>query len=82
MPYNKTSAHWVGPRRVIQALYNFTFKVEHILTRGTEDIHISRIMHYTDSRVGPKLEMKKVAEHTDHVRYSVDKIKDVRKDQV
>lgn len=72
------SANWVGPRRVTEVLSDYIFKVEHLLTQDTEDIHISRIKHYADALVGTTAQMKEIADFSDRVWYSVDKIKDVR----
>ena len=64
-PRTKMSANWVGPRRVIQILSDFIVRVEHLLTKDTEDIHVSRIRHYADAPVGTEVEMKKIADFSD-----------------
>ena len=66
-PRTKMSANWVGPRRVVQALSDFTFKVKHLISQDTEVVHISRIKPYADSLIGTKVQMEKLAERTDKV---------------
>lgn len=78
-PRTKMSANWVGPRRVIQVMSDFTFKVEHLVSQETEVVHVSRIKHYADALIGSKVQMEKLAERTDKIWYSVDDIKDVKK---
>ncbi len=75
------SANWVGPRRIVQVLSNFIVRVQHLLTNETEDVHISRVKPYTDSPVGSEVPLKEIADFSDRVWYSVDKIKDLRESQ-
>lgn len=58
-PRTKVSANWVGPRRVVQCLSDYMCRVEHLLTEGTDDVHVSRMKHYADFLIGTKLQMKK-----------------------
>lgn len=80
-PRTKMSANWVGPRRIVQILSDFIVKVEHLLTKETEDLHVSRVRHYADSLVGTPVKMKEIANFSDRVWYSVDKIKNLREAQ-
>lgn len=77
----KMSANWVGPRRIVQTLSDYIYRVENLLTKTTEDIHISRIKHYADALVGTAAQMKEIAEFSDRVWYSVNNIKNVRKEK-
>ena len=75
------SANWVGPRRIKQALSDFTFRVEHLVTKEEEDIHVSRIKPYADALVGTPAQMTEIADFSDRVWYCVDKIKDIREQE-
>lgn len=77
-PRTKMSANWVGPCRIIQALSDFTFKVEHLVTKGREEIHISRIKPYTDALFGSTAQIGEIADFLDRIWYFFDKIKDLR----
>ena len=77
-PRTKMSANWVGPRRIVECLSGFVYRVENLITGETEDIHISRIKHYADSMVGTSVQLKEIADFSDRVWYSVDKIKNLR----
>lgn len=77
-PRTKMFANWVGPRRIVRILSYFTFKVEHLLTEETSDVHVTRIRPYVDALVGTPVQMKEIAEFSDRIWYSVDKVKDVR----
>lgn len=77
-PRTKMSANWVGPRRIVQVLSDFTFKVEHLITKQTEDIHVSRIKPYADDLVGQPAQMAEIADFSDRVWYCVDQIRDIR----
>ena len=72
------SANWVGPRRVVQVLSNFILRVEHLLTKEAEDTHVSRIKPYTDGSIESPVALKEIADFSDRIWYSVDKIKDIR----
>lgn len=76
----KMSSNWVGPRRVVGVLSDFTYKIENLITLETESVHISRIKHYMDSLIGKSVEMRELAESADRVWYSVDKVCDLRKE--
>lgn len=41
----KMSANWFGLTRVVQVLSDFIVKVEHLLTKETEDVLVLRIQH-------------------------------------
>ena len=74
----KMSCNWIGPRRVTRILSDFTVEIEHLLTEETSVVHVSRIKPYADSLVGTPVEMSDIAEFTDRVWFTVDKIKDLR----
>lgn len=76
-PRTKMSANYVGPRRITKYLSVFVFRVEHLLTKETEDIHISRIKPYADPLVGSKVHMKEIAEFSERMWYAVNQIKDL-----
>ncbi len=78
-PRTKMSTNWIGPRRVSRILSDFTVELEHILTGTTAVIHVCRIKTYVDASVGTKAQFKEVAEFTDRIWYSVNKIKDIRR---
>lgn len=42
-PRTKISAKWVGLRRILGVLNDFTVEVEHLLTRKVETVHIFRV---------------------------------------
>jgi len=77
-PRTKMSANWVGPRRVSKVLSDFTVELEHLLTEETLTVHVSRIKMYSEGLVGHQVELEDIADFTDRIWYSVDKIKDVR----
>ena len=77
-PRTKMSANWVGPRRIVEVLSGFVYRVQHLITKETEDIHVSRIKHYADSLVGSPVQMKEIADFSDRIWYSVDRIKDLQ----
>lgn len=68
----------VGTRRVTQVLSDFTLEVEHLFTEEKDGVHISRVRPYADSQVGKPVKMQEIAEYSDHIWYSVDKVKNVR----
>jgi len=80
-PRTKMSANWVGPRRIIEALSDFTFKVQHLVTEETDVVHVSRIKPYADALVGTAAQMADIADFSDRIWYCVDKIKDIREVQ-
>lgn len=77
-PRTKMSANWVGPRRVVEVLSDFIIRVEHLINKDTEDLHVSRVKPYADALVGTGVQMKEIADFSDRVWYSVDKFKDLR----
>ena len=77
-PRTKVSANWIGPRRIINVLFDFTAEVEHLLTKETSVVHICRMKPYTDKLVGTPVQMKEIAEISDQITFPVDKIKDLR----
>ena len=77
-PRTKMSANWVGPRRIVQVLKDYIYRVQHFITQETEEIHISRINRYADSLIGTTLQMKEIAEFSDRIWYSLDKVKGIR----
>ncbi len=72
------STNWIGPRRVSRILSDFTVELEHLLTGTTAVVHVCRIKPYADASVETQAQMKEVAEFTDRIWYSVDKVKDIR----
>ena len=72
------SANWVGPGRVIQVLSDYVFRVQHLITQETEEIHVSRINRYADTLIGTPAKMKEIAEFSDRIWYSADEVKDIR----
>ncbi len=72
------SNNWVGPRRIFRILSDFTVEIEHLLISATAVVHVCRVKPYADASVGTPAQMQEVAEFTDRICYSVDKIKDVR----
>ena len=77
-PRTKMSTNWVGPRRISRILSDFTVEIEHLLTKATAVVHVCRVKPYADASVGTQVQMQEVAEFTDRIWYSVDKLKDVR----
>ncbi len=77
-PAPKMSTNWVGPRRISRILSDFTVEIEHLLTTATAVVHVCRVKPYADASVGTPAQMQEVAEFTDRIWYSVDKIKNVR----
>ncbi len=73
------STNWVGPRRISRILADFTVEIEHLLTDATRrrtDLPRQAVRRRS---VGTPAKCKEVAEFTDRIWYSVDKIKDVVK---
>lgn len=77
-PRTKISAEWVGPRRIVSILNNFTIKVEHLLTQKIVVVHIFRVQHYLDSCLDYDVQMRQLAEYSDRISHSVDNFKDIR----
>lgn len=77
-PKTKMSANWVGPRRVVRILSDFTVEVEHLLNQEKDVVHISRVKPYSDASIGTPVQMREIAEYSDSIWYSVEKFKDVR----
>ena len=77
-PRTKISANWVGPRRVCQILSNFTVELEHLIDSSKDIVHVCRIKPYIDAQNGTSVEMKEIAEFSDQIFFSVDKVKDLR----
>ncbi len=72
------STNWVGPRRISRILSDFTVEIEHLLTKATAIVHVCLVKQYGGASVGTPVQMKEIAEFTDRIWYSVDKIKHVR----
>ncbi len=73
------STNWLGPRRISRILSDFTVEIEHLLTSATAFVHVFRVKPYANASVGTPAQMQEVAEFTDRIWYSVDKIKEVRR---
>ncbi len=68
------STNWIGPRRVSRILSDFTVELEHLLTGDTAVVHVCRVNPYADGSVRTKAQMKEVADFTDRIWYSVEKM--------
>lgn len=49
-----------------------------MLTKETEDIYISQVRNYADALVRTEVQIKDIADFSDRIWYSVDKIKNIR----
>ncbi len=76
--HTEMSNNWVGPRSISRILSDITVEIEHLFTCATAVVHVCRVKSYADASVGTPVQMPEVAEFTDRIWYSVDKIKDVR----
>ena len=77
-PRAKVSLNWVGPRRIVTILSEFTVKVEPLLTKEVQVIHVCRVKPYVDSLVGHRVEMEEIANFSDRIWFIVDTVKDIR----
>lgn len=76
VPLTKMSGNIVVPRRIVHSISDLTFKIKHFLTEETSDAHATRIRPYADSLVETPVQIREIAEFSDRIWYSVDKIKD------
>ncbi len=80
VPRTKMSTNWICPLCVSRIIFDFTVELENPLTGTTAVFHVCRIKTFADATFGTKAQMKEVAEFTDRIWQSVDKIEDILED--
>lgn len=78
-PRTKVSCNLVGTLQATQIFFNPTVKVEHLLKKNREVLHVSRVRSYAEWSVGNSAEMSDIADYTEGAWLAVDRTKDVRK---
>lgn len=59
------SESWFVPRRVVEALSDFTLVVDHLLAHHTKGVNLSRKKLYPDYLIGIQVEIRAVPEIVD-----------------
>jgi hypothetical protein len=59
LPNNKLLGQWLGPFRITEA-FPHAFKVEHLVTDKTYEVHGSRLKYYADSDLNMDVVMQEL----------------------
>lgn len=54
------SLHWCGPQRILEALLDHVFQVKYFCNERIQDVHRSRLKHFSDSSLNEKAIMSHV----------------------
>jgi hypothetical protein len=50
-PKDKLESRWKGPYRIVEVINMYVFKVEHLLTRKTKEVHAVRLRFFKDAEL-------------------------------
>ena len=77
-PGTKILLRWQGPFRVVKATGTHTYRVQHMVSKDTKEVHIQRIRKYADKDLNVTEELRAFAA-TQEQRVEVEKLIDVRR---
>lgn len=74
----KTSLRWVGPFQVVDCHDNYIFRIQHLLSGKSEDVHGRRLKFFKNSSFNVDEEMQEHLEYQDGELLTVEELCDIR----
>jgi len=75
----KTVPRWIGPFRVVAALSQWVYAVEHISTKKRQEVHANALRFYHDPSLNVELSVEEQLAFDEARVYEVEEIEDVQK---
>jgi hypothetical protein len=75
----KTAPRWIGPFRVVVALSQWVYAVEHISTKKRQELHVNALCFYHDPSLTVELSVEEQLPFDEARVYEFEEIEDVQK---